>query len=160
MGTKILSKIRASNKYISATILAAIMLITIAQVLMRSIFSIPFVGIEELSRYLFISFIFLGLSYYYRIDGHIKLEGIQKNLPLKVKRIIGIIIHASSVIVFGIITFSAIYTSLTNYNSTTQTLAIPFWLFFLPTIVGFALLTVEEIIILIEKCKMEIKVWE
>ena len=160
MGTKILSKIRASNKYISATILVAIMLITIAQVLMRSIFSIPFVGIEELSRYLFISFIFLGLSYYNRIDGHIKLEGIQKNLPLKVKRIIGIIIHASSVIVFGIITFSAIYTSLTNYNSTTQTLAIPFWLFFLPTIVGFALLTVEEIIILIEKCKMEIKVWE
>ena len=160
MGTKILSKIRASNKYISATILAAIMLITIAQVLMRSIFSIPFVGIEELSRYLFISFIFLGLSYYYRIDGHIKLEGIQKNLPLKVKRIIGIIIHASSVIVFGIITFSAIYTSLTNYNSTTQTLAIPFWLFFLPTIVGFALLTAEEIIILIEKCKMEITVWE
>ena len=160
MGTKILSKIRASNKYISATILVAIMLITIAQVLMRSIFSIPFVGIEELSRYLFISFIFLGLSYYNRIDGHIKLEGLQKNLPLKVKRIIGIIIHVSSVIVFGIITFSAIYTSLTNYNSTTQTLAIPFWLFFLPTIVGFALLTVEEIIILIEKCKMEIKVWE
>ena len=160
MGTKILSKIRASNKYISATILVAIMLITIAQVLMRSIFSIPFVGIEELSRYLFISFIFLGLSYYNRIDGHIKLEGLQKNLPLKVKRIIGIIIHVSSVIVFGIITFSAIYTSLTNYNSTTQTLAIPFWLFFLPTIVGFALLTVEEIIILIVKCKMEIKVWE
>ena len=160
MGSKIFSKIRASNKYISAIILAAIMLITIAQVLMRSLFNIPFVGIEELSRYLFISFIFLGLSYYNRIDGHIKLEGLQKNFPLKVKRVIGIVIHVSSVIVFAIITFSAIYTSLTNYNSTTQTLAIPFWLFFLPTIVGFALLTVEEIIILIEKCRKEITVWE
>ena len=160
MGSKIVSKIRASNKYISAIILAAIMLITITQVLMRSLFNIPFVGIEELSRFLFISFIFLGLSYYNRIDGHIKLEGLQKNFPLKVKRVIGIVIHVSSVIVFAIITFSAIYTSLTNYNSTTQTLAIPFWLFFLPTIVGFALLTVEEIIILIEKCKKEITVWE
>ncbi len=160
MGTKLYSKIRASNKYISAIILAAIMLITIAQVFMRSIFNIPFVGIEELSRYLFISFIFLGLSYYNRIDGHIKLEGLQKNFPLKVKRIIGIIIHVSSVIVFAIITFSAIYTNLSNYDSTTQTMAIPFWLFFLPTIVGFALLTIEEIIILIEKCKMEITAWE
>ena len=160
MGTKVISRIRASNKYISAILLATIMLITIAQVLMRSLFNIPFVGIEELSRYFFISFIFLGLSYYNRVDGHIKLEGLQKNFPLKVKRVIGIIIHVSSVIVFAIITFSAIYTSLTNYNSTTQTLAIPFWLFFLPTIVGFALLTVEEIIILVEKCKMEITAWE
>ena len=154
------SKIRASNKYISAIILAAIMLITIAQILMRSLFNIPFIGIEELSRFLFISFIFLGLSYYNHIDGHIKLEGLQKNFPLKVKRVIGIIIHVSSATVFAIITFSAIYTSLTNYNSTTQTLAIPFWLFFLPTIVGFALLTVEEIIILVEKCKKEITAWE
>ena len=160
MGTKVISRIRASNKYIRAILLATIMLITIAQVLMRSLFNIPFVGIEELSRYFFISFIFLGLSYYNRVDGHIKLEGLQKNFPLKVKRVIGIIIHVSSVIVFAIITFSAIYTSLTNYNSTTQTLAIPFWLFFLPTIVGFALLTVEEIIILVEKCKMEITAWE
>jgi TRAP-type C4-dicarboxylate transport system permease small subunit len=160
MDTKIVSKIRASNKYISAILLAAIMLITIAQILMRSIFDIPLVGIEELSRFLFISFIFLGLSYYNRIDGHIKLEGLQKNFPLKIKRIIGIIIHVSSAVVFGIITFSAVYTSLTNYNSSTQTLAIPFWLFFLPTIVGFALLTVEEIIILIDKCKKKITAWE
>ncbi len=157
---KIISKIRSSDKYISTTILAVIMVMTIVQIMLRSFFNIPLVGIEELSRYLFIAFVFLGLSYYNRVDGHIKLEGLQKNFPLKIKRIMGIIIHASSVIVFSVIFFSATYTSLTNYNSTTPTLAIPFWLFFLPTIVGFGLLTVEEIVILIKECKKEITEWE
>ncbi len=153
-------KIGTSDKYISTAILFVIMLITIIQIVLRTIFNIPFVGVEELSRYLFISFVFLGLSYYNRIDGHIKLEGLQKNFPLKIKRIIGILIHVSSVIVFGIITFSAIYTSFTNYQSTTQTIAIPFWLFFLPTIIGFGLLTAEEINILMKEFKKEITEWE
>ncbi len=154
------SKIRSSDKYISTTILFVIMLITIVQIIMRAFFNIPLVGVEELSRFLFIAFIFLGLSYYSRVDGHIKLEGLQKNFSLKVKRTIGIIIHVSSIIVFGIIAFSAIYTSFTNYKSTTPTLAIPFWLFFLPTIVGFSLLTAEEIIILFREYKKEIAAWE
>lgn len=160
MAMKILGKIRASDKYISAAILAAIMLITIVQIILRAVFNIPLIGVEELSRYLFISFIFLGLSYYNRIDGHIKLEGLQKNFPLKVKRIIGIVIHVSSVIIFGIITYSAVYTCLTNYESATPTLSIPFWLFFLPTIVGFGLLTFEEIIVLIKEFNKDITEWE
>ncbi len=160
MGLKILCKIRASDRYISTAILFAIILITIVQIILRSIFNIPFVGVEELLRYLFISFVFFGLSYYFRVDGHIKLEGLQKNFPLKVKRIIGLVIHSSSVLVFGIITYSAIYTSFTNYKSTTPTLAFPFWLFFLPTMAGFTLLTAEEIVILIKQCRKDISAWE
>ena len=157
---QLLGKIRASDKYISTTILFAIMGITIVQIVLRTVFNIPLVGVEELSRYLFISFVFFGLSYYNRVDGHIKLEGLQKNFPLKLKRVIGILIHLSSVIVFGIITFSAAYTSFTNYNSTTPTLSIPFWLFFLPIIIGFSLLTMEEINILFKEIKKDITAWE
>ncbi len=157
---QLLVKIRASEKYISATILFAIMLITLIQIVMRAFFNVPLVGVEELSRYLFIAFVFLGLSYYNRVDGHIKLEGLQKNFPLKLKRVIGILIHLSSVIVFAIITFSAAYTSLSNYLSTTPTLSIPFWLFFLPTIIGFSMLTMEEINILFKEIKKDIKAWE
>ncbi len=148
------------DKYFSTTILFAIILITIVQISLRTIFNIPLVGVEELLRYLFISFVFFGLSYYNRIDGHIKLEGLQKGFPLKVKRVIGIIIHVLSVLVFATITFSAVYTSLTNYKSTTPTLAIPFWLFFLPIMVGFSLLTMEEIIVLIRAIRKEITEWE
>jgi len=147
------------QKYISAAILGAIIFITILQVILRAFFNIPLVGIEELARYLFISFIFLGLSYYNRVDGHIKLDGIQKYLPIKLKRIIGIVIQMSSVLVFGIITYSAIHTSITNFKSTTPTLAIPFWLFFLPTMIGFILLTVEEVFILIRVCRKEVSEW-
>ncbi len=160
MALKIPGKIRTLDKYFSSTILFAIILITIVQIVLRTIFNIPLVGVEELLRYLFISFVFFGLSYYNRMDGHIKLEGLQKGFPLKVKRIIGIVIHVSSVIVFATIAFSAVYTSLTNYKSTTPTLAIPFWLFFLPTMVGFCMLTMEEIIVLIKAIRKEISAWE
>ncbi len=156
---KILQKIRNSDRILSTLILFSILIIMIVQIVLRSIFNILFVGVEELSRYLFISVVFMGLPYYYRIDGHIKLEGIQKYLPQKIRMIIDIIIQILSFFVFAIIAFSALYTTLTNYNSATPTISIPFWLFFLPTILGFTLLSIEHLNILIKTIKRDTSGW-
>ena len=138
---KILKRI---DRDLTAIILFALFIITLLQIILRSLFDIPLIGVEELLRYLFISFIFLGLPYYFRIGGHIRLEGLQKLLPQKIAHSIEIVIKVSSILVFGSIFFSAVYTTLTNYNSTTPTLSLPFWLFFLPAIIGFGILTIEH----------------
>jgi TRAP-type C4-dicarboxylate transport system permease small subunit len=130
---------------LSSIILCLIIILTIIQIFLRSVLNIPFTGVEELSRYLFISVIFLGLPYSFKLDGHIKLEGIQKHFPSKIRHTIDLLIHISGIVVFSTISFSAIYTVSTNYDSKTPTIGIPFWLFFLPTVMGFMILTIEHV---------------
>ena len=152
-------KIKHGDKSLSMLILFGVLLITLVQIILRSIFDIPLVGVEELSRYLFIAFVFMGLSYSFRMDGHIKLEGIGKYFPEKVKKLIEITIDILSVFVFAIISFSAIYTTISNYKSTTPTISIPFWIFFLPTILGFILLTIEHIKKVYKTLKNDLAKW-
>jgi TRAP-type C4-dicarboxylate transport system permease small subunit len=142
-----------TDRNLSAIILLSLVVITILQIVLRSVFNIPMVGIDELARYFFIAFIFFGLPYYFRTDGHIQLLGIKKYLLPKRAFAMDIIIQASGTLVFAIIAFSAIYTTFTNYDSTTPTLSIPFWLFFLPAIVGFCWLTFEHIKVLYTRVK-------
>jgi len=153
-------KLKNSDQFISMLILFCILAITFIQIILRSVFNIPLVGVEELSRYFFIAFVFMGLSYSYRMDGHIKLEGIGKYFPRKVKKNINLAIEILSVFVFAIIAFSAVYTMTSNYESTTPTIAIPFWIFFLPTIIGFTLLTAEHLKKVYQTLKKDSSEWE
>jgi len=48
----------------------------------------------------------------------------------------------------------------TNYKSTTPTISIPFWIFFLPTILGFTLLTAEHLKKVYKIFKKDSSKWE
>jgi len=139
--------------WISSLLLFLIMTISLLQIFLRSVLNIPLTGVEELSRYFFIALIFLGLSYSFRHDGHIKLEGIQKFFPPIIGRIMELAKHISGILVFSAISISAVYTVCTNFESKTPTISLPFWLFFLPTIIGFILLTMEHVKALIKSLK-------
>ena len=137
--------IKNLDRTICSLILFLLIIITVLQIILRSLFNIPFVGVEELSRYFFIAFVFSGLAYYYRTDGHIKLDGLRNYLPEKLDFLLQVLIQIISVLVFSILLISAVYTTITNYDSNTPTLSIPFWLFFLPIILGFGLLVKEHV---------------
>ena len=141
----LLQKFKQGDQWFSTLLLFCIMIITLTQILLRELFNIPLIGVEELTRYLFISFVFLGLPYAFRSDGHIRLKGSWNTFSKKSQKVIDILIEALSVLVFATIAFSSIYTTLSNYKSTTLTISIPFWIFFLPTCVGFFLLTLEHL---------------
>lgn len=137
--------LRNMSLYLAIATLFAIIIITLLQIVLRNFFNIPMSGSEELSRFLFVAFIFLGLPYYYRADGHIQLGGIHNFISEKNQRLLNIIIQFFCVMVIIVILYSAIITTATNYKSTTPTLSIPFWIFFAPIIFGFALLLTEHI---------------
>jgi TRAP-type C4-dicarboxylate transport system permease small subunit len=136
---------RNISLYLGIATLFAIILITLLQIVLRAFFNIPMSGSEEFARFLFVAFIFLGLPYYYRADGHIQLGGINNLISLKNQRLLKIIIQLFCILVFTAILFSAISTTVTNYKSTTPTLSIPFWIFFMPILFGFALLLAEHV---------------
>lgn len=150
-----MKRIKNIDRDLTTLVLFFLFIITLLQIVLRALFNLPLVGVEELSRYLFISVVFLGLPYYYREDGHIKLDGAKNFLPPRINRILELLIEASSVLVFASIFVSAVYTSISNYDSTSPTLSIPFWVFFMPTILGFGLLLKEHLITLIKQIKRE-----
>ncbi|MFW5872431.1 MAG: TRAP transporter small permease [bacterium] len=148
-----LFKVKDKDGILSSLILYAILIISLTQIVLRTVLNLPLTGVEELLRYLFISLIFIGLPYYFRKNGHIRLEGMHKFFPASLNNALEMIIKISGVLVFVIISFSAIYTMITNFKSITPTISMPFWLFFLPTIIGFVLVTIEHIKELIKSLK-------
>ena len=52
--------IKNLDRTICSLILFLLIIITVLQIILRSLFNIPFVGVEELSRYFFIAFVETG----------------------------------------------------------------------------------------------------
>lgn len=67
----------------------------------RLIFNSPLVFTEEVSRYLFIWMVFLGLPYSTKAGKHISLDLVQKRLPLTARYVVTVLIHLVTAAVFA-----------------------------------------------------------
>lgn len=141
-------KMRDLDRDAGAVLFALLMALVVVQIVMRVVFLAPLVGAEELVRYFLICIIFLGAPYAARSGGHIRMEEFQNKLPAPLRAAVRLLSHLSSVLVFGFISFSALLSLLQNLNNKTATLSMPYWLFILPTAVGFVLLTIEYVLML------------
>jgi TRAP-type C4-dicarboxylate transport system permease small subunit len=119
-------------------ILAGIVLVPIAQVVMRGVFGLPFVGAEELTRFLLICLIFVGYPLVVETGENIVMGEIKSSLPTRLRNVVNLAISISAV---GVTLFLAYVTwanIFKNLNNTTPTLGIPFWIFLAATLFGFA----------------------
>jgi len=131
------------------------MLITlvVVDVSIRSLSLQPFIGTIELVRCCLIWSVFISLRYTTREGGHIRMGELMTLFSDRVQYVIGIIWRISAVLVFGIVSISAVISTSRNLYSTTEALELPYLIFFFPTIVGFILVTIQYFIILIEFIK-------
>ena len=118
----------------------------ILQVILRQIFQRPLMGAEEMTRYMVIWVIMTPLAYTERVNGHIIMEEFQALFPAPIKKIIRFICAASTTVVYIVITLSVISVYRNNLHNMTATLKIPFWLFFIPTAIGFLGISIVRII--------------
>lgn len=136
------------DKEISILCLSTMLVTVILQVLMRELFDFPLVGAEEFVRYLMIWIVLFPLAFTLREGGHIAMVELRDMLPAPVRNALAYVSDVCSLIVFAIVSWSSMSVILENANNTTATLQIPFWIFFLPNFLGFALLTVGYLLIL------------
>src|SRR5690606_4366980 len=88
-------------------LLAAMTLITFAQVVARYIFNYSFVWALELAMFTFAGLIFLGLSYGVRVSAHIGVDALIKVLPKPVARIAGIVAYLLCLVYTVIVFYGA-----------------------------------------------------
>ena len=118
----------------------------ILQVILRQVFSAPLMGAEEMTRYMVIWVIMTPLAFTEKANGHIIMEELQALLPGIIKKLIRFVCVLSTTAVYILITFSVFGVYRNNLHNVTATLKVPFWLFFLPTAIGFIGISVFRII--------------
>jgi len=146
-----MNRILSLDKDISILCLSVMLLTVIAQVLMRELFDFPLVGAEEFVRYLMIWIVLFPLAFTLREGGHIAMTELRDMFPAPIRKALSLLSDVASIVVFAIVSWSAMSVILENANNTTATLQIPFWIFFLPNVLGFVLLTVGYVLILTKR---------
>ena len=130
---------------LAAAALMVLLGTVILQIILRQVFLKPLMGAEEMTRYMVIWVILTPLAYTEKANGHIIMEEIQTLLPGLIRKGIRFLCAVCTTVVYILITFSVISVCRNNLNNMTATLKIPFWLFFLPCIIGFAGISILRI---------------
>jgi len=140
------------EEWLIAALLAAMTLITFAQVIARYIFNYSFVWALELATFIFGALIFIGISYGVRVGAHIGVDALVKVLPARIARIVGIT-AAVLCLAYSVIVFygSWIYVDkMYEIGILAQDMPIPQWVPRLVMPVGFALLFLRLLGVLLD----------
>ena len=125
-----------------AFLLAAMTLVTFAQVVARYIFNYSFVWAFELTTYLFAGLIFLGISYGIRVGAHIGVDALINILPKKIAHLTTIVATLLCM-VYSVIVFIGAWSYVATMKMIgiyAQDLPILQWIPRLVLPVGFALM--------------------
>lgn len=110
-------------------ILLALVFVPFSQVVSRNLLSLPFVGSEELSRFVLICLVFLGYPLVVAGDENIVMAELRAALPRPLALALGGLIHLGAIGVSGLLAYAAYVTIMRNLGNTTPTLKLPFWIF-------------------------------
>lgn len=146
-------KLKNFDIFLASFALATLLVTIILQVFLRFLFSKPLMGAEEFTRYMVIFIVTAPLAFTERTKSHVVMEEIQEFIPRPLRSALRVLIDIVTTIAYGIVTYSSISVLVNNAKNTTATLLMPFWLFFLPTVVGFVSLTIVRIAALIRRLR-------
>ena len=118
--------------------MAGIILVPMAQVVMRGVFTLPFIGAEELTRFLLICLIFCAYPLVVEAGENIVMGEFKAALPARLRSIVNVTISLSAVAVTGFLAYVTAANIGRNLTNATPTLGIPFVIFLGATLFGFA----------------------
>ncbi|WP_136067537.1 TRAP transporter small permease [Modicisalibacter radicis] len=122
---------------VCALLLAGIVLVPLAQVILRQVFNSPMVGAEELTRFLLVCLVFIAYPLVVDNGENIVMAELRESLPTWLRRPVKILILLCTIAASVFITYATVITIQANLGNTTPTLKIPFWLFLGSTALGF-----------------------
>lgn len=125
-------------RVIALTALASLVALPALQVVMRGVFSSPIIGLEEATRYGLIILVFLAVPSLIAGNEQIRLAEFVAALPKAIRVLLERATLLLAAVCLAVIAYAGLGSALKNASTRTPTLDIPFWLFILPMVVGFA----------------------
>jgi TRAP-type C4-dicarboxylate transport system permease small subunit len=122
---------------LTVALMTGLIVVPVAQVIMRGVFTLPFIGAEELTRFLLICVVFASYPLVIQSGENIVMGEIKNALPKALRRAIDLAISIAAVGICLFIGFVTLTNISGNLNNATPTLGIPFWIFLAATFFGF-----------------------
>jgi TRAP-type C4-dicarboxylate transport system permease small subunit len=143
-----LARVRLAVRGIGVLLLVVLIAMPAVQVVLREWFRAPFIGAEELTRFMLICVVMVAVPYTIASGASVRMEEFAHALPAAVQRWLSMLIATTGAVAFGVAAVSVAVATLRNLANATPTLGIPYWIFFSAALVGFALAAIEFLIIL------------
>jgi C4-dicarboxylate transporter, DctQ subunit len=134
-----------ATEFLCALLLILIAVLTIAQVIMRYVFSYPFTWSEELSIAAFIYLAFLGIGVAFAQNKHLWVEAFVEMLPQPIRKVVnGIVLAltAAFLLLVGALMVKVMFVT-SKVGITTAALEIPKAFIYLSLPLGFALFLIQ-----------------
>lgn len=134
--------------YFAAALSIILTLLVTFSVLMRYAFSAPVFWVDEISGYIFVAYISIGIVYATLTESHISSEMIISNMPMKVQYAIAILGYVMAFLVSCAMVYYGGETTLLYYNlgwKSETTLGIILWPVWLMIPLGFTLFALAAI---------------
>lgn len=119
-------------------IMTGLVLVPTAQIIMRGVFVLPFIGAEELTRFLLICLIFCGYPLVVQNGENIVMGEFKAAMPTRLRRITNVTISISAIAITGFLAWVTATNISRNLANATPTLGIPFYVFLGATLFGFS----------------------
>lgn len=143
---RLLNPVRQVYRWLGVAMLALMLTLPALQVLMRQVFSAPFIGSEELTRFMLICVVFVTLPYITATGANIRMEEVLHALPRRARKLLAVVVPATGALALATAGLAVAVATLSNLNNATPTLGIPYYIFFSAALFGFAFGMIECLI--------------
>lgn len=139
--------------------LVLMMLLTVSDVLMRSVFKQPILDSPQLTQYLMVCVVFFGLAWCAAKGRHIKVDLVVSRFPARVQAIFDSTTYFLGLVVCSIMTWRSFLESLVahRYHSATTVLEVPSYPFHFILTFGITILCLVMLIQLIQHLYKAVK---
>ncbi|MFN3547119.1 MAG: TRAP transporter small permease [Mesorhizobium sp.] len=117
-------------------IMGGLVLVPTAQVVMRGVFVLPFIGAEEFTRFLLICLVFCAYPLVVQNGENIVMGEFKAAMPKNLRHIVNAAISILAIAATGFIAYVTATNISKNLTNATPTLGIPFWIFLGATMFG------------------------
>jgi TRAP-type C4-dicarboxylate transport system permease small subunit len=126
-------------------VLLGMMLLTTCDVIGRYVFNLPFTGAYEITEGMMVVIVFLFISHTQASKGHISIDFVVMQLPVRWRMAVDILTHLVSLLIVILLTYMSVirWTELMRINEHTAILHLPISPFLLIMAFGFLVYSLE-----------------
>jgi len=143
--------IERTESIFSMICMAGVVLAVLAGVAMRFIFRIPNLYGEEISRYLLIASVFIGISLAQRERAHLGIDTLAEALPARAARRLRLFCDILSLIIYVFLAYKAFaFMQMTmKYGQKSPSMTfLPMWIVYSLMFIGFVLTTITTVLLI------------
>jgi TRAP-type C4-dicarboxylate transport system permease small subunit len=136
--------LRKAMRRFGLALLIVLILLPSLQVFLRTLVHRPFVGAEELARFILICVVFVTLPYVVSSGASIRMEEILSFFPRRMQWLLRVLFTVTGAAAYGVAAYSVAVATLRNLDNATPTLGIPYWVFFSAAFFGLLCSSIES----------------